>query len=58
MDGQGREGVDPESRLVELGKEDNEDGKGASESVGRRMPAIGRTMEEDTRQEKPRARES
>lgn len=40
------EGTDPENRLVEPGKENNEDDREASRSVGRRMPASGRTMED------------
>lgn len=43
---------------MDMGKEDSEDGKGASGSVGRRMPTSGRTREEDTWKEQPGASES
>jgi len=60
VEGQGKKGANPESRSVEMGKEDNEDGRGASGSVARRMPirASGRTREMDAHQEQLRESES
>lgn len=55
MEGQGREGASPERRQVKPRREDKKEGRGASGRVGRMMPASGRTMKEDSRQEKPEA---
>lgn len=57
MDGQGREGTDPERRRVETDKEDSEDGRGANRRAGRRTPASRRARDMIIRQEQPRVSE-
>lgn len=51
VDRQGREGIDPEKRMVETDKEDIEDGRGASKRVSRRTPSSGRARDEIIRKE-------